>query len=102
MTHTELHQTLSLPTSTTHQSCETNAAVEYEYYDWVDETLISIANACNVCGLYDIKQVGYEQQQQQKQQQQKQQTKQLWSTNDLEVSLYQKFLFDESSVHLDD
>jgi len=65
-------------------------------YDWM-EVGTSIATFCNFCGEYDIKQVGYEWIQEQTQQSQ-QQSKQVWTSNDLEVELYRKFLFDESSV----
>jgi len=100
----------SLPSADDDKSCETpppptittttteSATVEY---DWVGETVIGIASACNLCGTYDMQQVGFEQQEQMAQQQQKQSSKK-WNRNDWEVSLYQKFLFDESSIRLDE
>ena len=60
--------------------------------DWVDETVDSIARMCNLCGQYEIQQVGYEWFLEQNRQ------GQVLSRKDLEVEVYRKFLFDESSV----
>ena len=60
--------------------------------DWVDDAVDSIARMCNLCGQYEIQQVGYEWLLEQQRQ------GQVLSRRDLEVELYRKFLFDESSV----
>jgi hypothetical protein len=70
-------------------------------YDWIDQAVVSIARACNLCGKNEFKQVEYEW----VQDRQVPSTffdKMMWSNIDgLEVELYRKFLFDESSVGLD-
>lgn len=65
-------------------------------YDWVDEAVVSIAKACNLCDVYKFQQVEYERTQE------KEEIK--FGSNmiqGLEVELYRKFLFDESSIRLD-
>lgn len=64
--------------------------------DWVDDTVNCISRMCNLCGQYEIQQVGYEWLLEQQRQ------GQVLSRKDLEVELYRKFLFDESSVKLND
>lgn len=70
----------------------THTAMTPNSYDWVDETVTGIARICNFCGQYEIEQVGYEWLLEQQRQ------GNVISKKDLEVELYRKFLFDESSV----
>ena len=63
--------------------------------DWIDDTVTMMSRICNLCGTYEIRQVGFEWLQEEVQQQPKAMK---WKSCDLEIELYRKFLFDESSV----
>jgi hypothetical protein len=66
---------------------------------WVDHAVLGIATACNLCDVYVHEQVRFEWDTQEKDLQAPYYDDDL---KKLEIDLYKKFLFDESSIRLDD
>ena len=68
---------------------------------WVDHAVLSIATACNLCDVYVHEQVRFEWDTEEKDRRLDQASFDEIDKN-LQIEFYKKFLFDESSIRIDD